>query len=60
MLHMLHPINRVCLYMGVQLKSKLNTPEPDWPQHDHFASFVITQHYSSITLVLMCFHSAKE
>jgi hypothetical protein len=46
--------------MEVQWKSKLNTLERDRPQHNHFTSCVITQHYSSTTLVLLCFRSVKE
>jgi hypothetical protein len=46
---------------GVQLKSKLlNTLEPDWPQHDNPATYVIVQQHSSSTIALLHFHSTTE
>jgi hypothetical protein len=51
----------VCMYMGVQLKSRLyNTLEPDRPQHDRRAACVIAQQYSSPIFVSLRFHSRKK
>jgi hypothetical protein len=34
--------------------------EPDWPQHDWSAAFVIAQQYSFATFVSLRFHSGKK
>jgi hypothetical protein len=40
-------------------KPSSSTLEPDRPQHDRPAAYVIAQQYSSATFVSLCFHSRK-
>jgi hypothetical protein len=45
-------IGCVCtVYKTVQLKSKINTLGPDWPQYDRPTHCVIAQQHSSATFV---------
>jgi hypothetical protein len=44
------------MYKRVQLKPNSTTLEPDRLQHDQPAACVITQQYSSATLISFCNH----
>jgi len=56
----MHVVNYICIYKGVQLKSKLQHVKPDQPQHDHSTACVIAQQYSSSTLSHWAFIPARK
>ena len=54
-----HMAHYICLYKVVQLKSKLQRPEPDRLQHDRPAACVIAQQYPSVTFASQRFYLVR-
>jgi len=57
-----HTYGQLCIHKGIQLKSELNTPEPDRSQHDRPAHRLIAQEclfFSNFSFIALSFLQGK-
>jgi hypothetical protein len=56
----IHVVKYMCMFKGVQLKSRLNALEPDWPQCGCPAACVISHHFfGHPCLIALSFQQGK-